>query len=171
MAKKGGTSVTKDIPEPRRLQTAQKADSGFTMIELLLVIVVLGILAATAIFALGGVTSSAAQASCNSDAKTIEVAVAAFHDNSKNTADPNGWPTSAAQLTDPAADNYGGPYLTTWPNGAHYNIYLGDGVTKDAVGNTTTPGEVLVGPSTASGIGGALNYDTVPNPCDGSSIS
>ena len=56
-------------PEPRRLLIAQKGDSGFTMIELLLVIVVLGILAATAIVALGSVTSSAAQASCSSDAK------------------------------------------------------------------------------------------------------
>ena len=103
--KMGGTGVKEDIPEPRGpAADAQKGDSGFTMIELLLVIVVLGILAATAIVALGSVTSSAAQASCSSDAKSIEVAVEAFHDNSKNTAEPDGWPTSAAQLTDPAVD-------------------------------------------------------------------
>ena len=59
---------------------------------------------------------------------------------------------------------------TTWPSGAHYKIYLGDGVTKDAAGNTTEPGHVLVGPSTATGIGGSLNYDAVPNPCSASSI-
>ncbi len=53
-------------------------ESGFTLIELLIVIVVLGILAATVVFALSGVTGQSAQAACNSDAKRYEVAVAAY---------------------------------------------------------------------------------------------
>ncbi len=53
-------------------------EAGFTLIELLIVIVVLGILAATVIFALTGVTGQSAVAACNSDAKTYEVAVAAY---------------------------------------------------------------------------------------------
>lgn len=55
-------------------------ESGFTLIELLIVIVVLGILAATVIFALTGVTSQSAKAGCQSDAKTYEVAVQAYED-------------------------------------------------------------------------------------------
>ena len=46
-------------------------EPGFTLIELLIVIVVLGILAATVIFALGGVTSQSAVAACQSDGKSL----------------------------------------------------------------------------------------------------
>ena len=61
-----------------RRRRAAGEEFGFTLIELLIVIVVLGILAATVIFALSGVTSSSAVAACNSDAKSVEVAVAAY---------------------------------------------------------------------------------------------
>ena len=61
-------------------------ESGFTLIELLIVIVVLGILAATVIFALTGVTSQSASAACNSDAKTYEVAVAAYENSPDNAS-------------------------------------------------------------------------------------
>ena len=66
--------------------------SGFTLIELLVVIVVLGILAATVVFALTGVTGQSAQAACNSDAKTIDVAVQAYinsPDNATNAPPAN----------------------------------------------------------------------------------
>src|SRR5665213_270543 len=52
--------------------------NGFTMIELLIVIVVLGILAAVVIFALGGITGKSAQASCTADGATVSIAKVAF---------------------------------------------------------------------------------------------
>jgi prepilin-type N-terminal cleavage/methylation domain-containing protein len=67
-------------------------EAGFTLIELLIVIVVLGILAATVVFALSSVTGTSAIAACNADAKSYEVAVAAYQNattNAQNTPAPN----------------------------------------------------------------------------------
>jgi prepilin-type N-terminal cleavage/methylation domain-containing protein len=139
----------------RELQSrrAEEGFDGFTLIELLIVIVVIAILAATVIFALGGVTSSSAQAACNSDAKSVEVAVTAFKNYPGNG---NNWPaasaTSAGVTTNPAltGNTAGGPYLRTYPAGSsHYTI------TNDNAGNVLVNG---------------ANYDTAtPNPCTAAS--
>ena len=89
----------------RDIQSRRKGieiEPGFTLIELLIVIVVLGILAATVIFALGGVTSQSAQAACQSDGKSYEVAVAAYQNAPANTQ--NQVPNTTASLL------AGGPY-------------------------------------------------------------
>ncbi len=67
-----------------RRKGEEVVESGFTLIELLVVIVVLGILAATVVFALSGVTGQSAVAACNSDAKTIDVAVQAYINSPDN---------------------------------------------------------------------------------------
>ena len=61
----------------KRQRDAGEID-GFTMIEILIVIVVLGILAAVVIFALGGITGKTAQASCAADGGTVSIAKADF---------------------------------------------------------------------------------------------
>ena len=47
---------------------------GFTLFEILIVIVVLGILAAVVIYALGGIGSKSAVAACEADGSTISSA-------------------------------------------------------------------------------------------------
>ena len=133
-------------------QRADEGFDGFTLIELLIVIVVLGILAATVIFALGGVTGQSAQAACNSDAKSVETAVQAYHSAPANST--NAWP---AAMTDLTGTNFGGPFLRQVPNNPHYTIWLGgSGAVSVGVGGATT--------ST-----GSKNYDvadgTFANPC------
>ena len=86
----------------RDIQARRKGvelEPGFTLIELLIVIVVLGILAATVIFALGGVTGQSAEAACQSDGKSYEVAVAAYENAPGNTN--NAPPTLTTDLTAP----------------------------------------------------------------------
>ena len=84
-----------------RRRRAAGEEVGFTLIELLIVIVVLGILAATVIFALSGVTASSAVAACNSDAKSVEVAVAAFQATRQHTgANPAAQSASAHAVRD-----------------------------------------------------------------------
>jgi general secretion pathway protein G len=124
---------------------ADEGFDGFTLIELLIVIVVLGILAATVIFALGGVQGQSAQAACTSDAKSVEVAVEAFHANPGNNG---AWPANVAALV----GNPSAGYLRTAPNNSAYAISLGS--STSATG--TSDGSVWVTPTG----GAAQNYDT-----------
>jgi general secretion pathway protein G len=112
--------------------------AGFTLIELLIVIVVLGILAATVIFALSGVTGQSAVAACNSDAKTAEVAVQAYINSPSNPG--NAAPTTIGALTGTAV---GGPYMTNQSN-QDYTIALGGdiGLANDNV--YVSPGQVTL---------------------------
>ncbi|HEY3841952.1 MAG TPA: prepilin-type N-terminal cleavage/methylation domain-containing protein [Acidimicrobiales bacterium] len=110
----------------QRKAAGELEESGFTLIELLIVIVVLGILAAVVVFALGSVTGQSAIAACNSDAKTVETAVAAYQANVGSY--PASGATGQTALTSSATQ--GGPYLRSWPsNASHYAITLaGSGV-------------------------------------------
>ena len=138
-------------------------EPGFTLIELLIVIVVLGILAATVIFALTGITGQSATAACQSDAKTYEIAVAAFENSPANTT--NLPPANTAALITGA----GGPYLHQSANNSGYVVALvGDTPTSadvNNVANVTIPavsaalpaGTVVVGPSSG---GTLVDYDS-----------
>ena len=58
-----------------------KQDKGFTLVELLIVIVILGILATVTVFAVTGITNKGKTSACQSDAKTLQTAEEAFSAN------------------------------------------------------------------------------------------
>jgi prepilin-type N-terminal cleavage/methylation domain-containing protein len=55
-----------------------KQDEGFTLIEVLIVIVILGVLSTVVVAAVGGARSDAEESSCSSDAYTLATAAEAF---------------------------------------------------------------------------------------------
>jgi prepilin-type N-terminal cleavage/methylation domain-containing protein len=124
-------------------------EPGFTLIELLIVIVVLGILAATVIFALTGITGQSAQAACQSDAKTYEIAAAAYQDAPANSGN-----TPASTTAELTGTNFGGPFLHQAANSTSYVVFLsGD---SNAPAGDSAAGTIYVGPTAAA----AVAYDS-----------
>jgi prepilin-type N-terminal cleavage/methylation domain-containing protein len=72
-------------------QPAQR-DRGFTLVELLIVIVILGVLSTVTVFAVSGITSRGETARCAADKRTIEVAVESYY------ANENRWPATVGAL-------------------------------------------------------------------------
>ncbi len=63
-----------------RLQQKRNED-GFTLVELLVVIIIIGILAAIVVFAVGGITDKGQSSACATDKRTLETAEEAHFAN------------------------------------------------------------------------------------------
>ncbi len=68
----------------------QKQDKGFTLVELLIVIVILGILATVTVFAVRGITDQGKASTCKADSKTLQTAYEAFSAQYGGTTIPIG---------------------------------------------------------------------------------
>lgn len=88
------------------------ADEGFSLIELLIIIAILGILASIVIFAVFGMTDSSEKAACRSNFKTVETAAEAYE------AQIGHYPTSLSDLLTPTMGQNlatDGPWLKEIP--------------------------------------------------------
>mgnify|MGYP001343029250 CR=1 FL=1 len=66
-----------------------KQDKGFTLVELLIVIVILGILATVTVFAVRGITDQGQKSACDTDKRTMETAIEAFYAQKGTTVNPS----------------------------------------------------------------------------------
>ena len=83
-----------------RIIERAREEGGFTLIELMIVIVILGILAGIVLFAVGGITDRGTVAACKTDLSTIQTGVEAYY------AKQGSYPAHLVpDLTDPAGGN------------------------------------------------------------------
>lgn len=68
----------------------QKKDKGFTLVELLIVIVILGILATVTVFAVRGITDSGQESACKATQKSYQVAIEAYYAKNGTAVNPAG---------------------------------------------------------------------------------
>ena len=65
--------------------TGRRQDNGFTLVEILIAIVVVGILAAVAIVGINSLTSSGNKSACTSSADSAKAAVSAYYANNNGS--------------------------------------------------------------------------------------
>jgi general secretion pathway protein G len=95
------------------MEKHRAGDDGFTLVELLIVIVILGILAAITVFAVGNMGKDSAKAACKSDSKAVDVALEAYKAQNNSA-----YPLAMSSLVP--------TYLKTAPDGGtHYTITIG----------------------------------------------
>ena len=78
----------------------KKQDKGFTLVELLIVIVILGILATVTVFAVRGITDTGQENACDVEQRTLDTAVEAYY--AQNQTDPLVVGDLSPYLRDPA---------------------------------------------------------------------
>ena len=58
--------------------TTSRADAGYTLVELLIAVLVLGILASVVVFAISGISGSATESACATDERQLAVAAEVY---------------------------------------------------------------------------------------------
>jgi prepilin-type N-terminal cleavage/methylation domain-containing protein len=111
-----------NIIEHRKAMAGQ---GGFTLVELLVVVAILGILAGVAVFAVGNLTGNANRNACQIEVRSVRTAVAAFRADSVNNPLAR-FPTAPASLAsylDTASDAVSvGAGTLTLPGSAAANL-------------------------------------------------
>lgn len=106
----------------QRLWDKKHQEGGFSLIELLVVIVILGVLAGVVVFAVGGIQDKGEKSACKADYKTIQVAEEAYYAQNKAYATVDQLVTS--KLLADASKHY-----TVTPGSGSYTIAVATGST------------------------------------------
>lgn len=126
----------------QRLQ-ARRNDEGFTLVELLIVIIILAILAAIVVFAVGNTRKDSVGSACKTAAKSVELSLEA--QNTKN----GGYPA----IQDDAILANKGALIKSWPSSTDYEFTYAGNTPANADG--TFPGYTVTIGSTKKVVGGS----------------
>ena len=104
-----------------RIRKLRAVEAGFTLIELLIVVVILGVLAGTVVFAVQNFNNDGVQSACRADVKSVEIASEAYYAR----AVPQGYAANMAALvtagylkeTPPDGTGPTDKYKVTWAGG------------------------------------------------------
>jgi prepilin-type N-terminal cleavage/methylation domain-containing protein len=113
---------TERTPNALQRMVAKRDQGGFTLIELLIVIIILAILAAIVVFAVGSTNTNAIASSCNADAKSVETALEAY--KAQITSYPANMSTLTSSFTTTVngVNETVGPWLKEAPSTTNYTI-------------------------------------------------
>jgi general secretion pathway protein G len=116
----------------RLMEKKRNGEAGFTLIEMLIVVIILGILAAVVVFGVSTFRDDSVKEACRTDKKQAETAIAAV------IAKTGLRPGDAAPGTAPAGVSP--DYLKTWPSNTSYRVdYDPSGAGNGFVINAETP--------------------------------
>ena len=68
----------------QRRRAGRRDQRGFTLVELLVVVLILGVLAAVVVFSVGGITNRGANASCETEVREVRTAIEAYKAQNTN---------------------------------------------------------------------------------------
>jgi general secretion pathway protein G len=167
-----------------RYLSQHRGDDGFTLFELLIVIIILAVLAGIVVFSVGTSRASATASSCTADAKSFGNALEQYKAQVGNyppistLASPPNPPFTALTTSQIVAGVTVGPFLRQLPGSTHYRIETdGQGGVfvypiAPAPLNTSATGMEgqTVGGVTGDGSTDSLNFAKNPGVCSNSDI-
>jgi general secretion pathway protein G len=126
-----------------RTTSRGSGDEGFTLVELLVIMLVLGIIASVVVFSLSGVEPKSIRTACTADARTVDVATTSYLIENP----------LVSQVTEAQLVAQGTGTLASWPasqNNAYDIVIAGSGAgaalvsVADADGNVIHRNDVVV---------------------------
>jgi prepilin-type N-terminal cleavage/methylation domain-containing protein len=117
-----------------------RTDEGFTLIEMLIVVLILGIVGTIAVVGVSGAFKSSKQTACQTDVQSIDNSMSAYY-NDNPTTNPDADESNlyaGVQATNPSNTLVGMHYLTPFDSNPNYSLKL-DLLSLPSASSTVAP--------------------------------